>query len=85
VAEALARAQSPSRILVHLWQEGDAAHIAVGESARALSLGGSAERGSSEAAISGRCGVAIARYILALHGGTMSIRHLALDLPLRRS
>jgi K+-sensing histidine kinase KdpD len=93
VAEALARAPSMSRIVVRLWREGDIAHIAVGESEQALPLGKAAERRNPEATTSGRFGFAIARHILALHGGTMSVQNpggghdpaFALDLPLRGS
>lgn len=86
VAEALARTQSPSRIVVRLGREGDVARIEVGESEHALPLIG-------EPTTSGRFGFAIARHILALHGGTMSVRDpgggqdpaFAVNLPLKGS
>lgn len=93
VAEALARTQSTSRIVVRLGREGDVARIAVGKSEQALPLIGAAEDRNPEPTTLGRFGFAIARHILALHGGTMSVRDpgggqdpaFAVDLPLKGS
>jgi len=100
VAEALARTQSARRIVVRLGRAGDVARIAVGESGHALAPIGAAESWepahtdtTAEPTTSGRIGFAIVRHILALHGGTMSVRDpggghdlaFAVDLPLKGS
>jgi signal transduction histidine kinase len=90
VAEALARTQHPSRIVVRLGREGDVARITVGSAEQTLPFIGAAEDRNPEPATAGRFGFAIARHILALHGATMSVpdvgggqdRAFVVDLPL---
>jgi signal transduction histidine kinase len=90
VAEALARTQHPSRIVVRLGREGDVARITVGSAEQALPFIGAADERTPEPAAAGRFGFAIARHILALHGATMSVPDVGggqdpafvVDLPL---